>query len=694
VIGSLLVLLLGVAPALAALRAQEAAPAVSPARGHAQVVAQGLATLPPGEVAWRVTYRLAQAGTAPEREASGPGFVAGDQGSLLVAGDPPGRRVLLAPGEAAFLAGAEAAERSAVGERPAGAFVIEVAPAAEVAGEEPGPGAGGSPERVAVFASDPFPAPAGERDLGLVRDVLTPGEGTTIAGGEAPVVVVATLGAITVRAGGGEPTPLRVGQAAAFVGDLELTGGGQAPSAFLAGVIGQRLGAAAATPAAGTPVASPVAGPAGGGAVTAVVYACPAGVAPAEATPATCERRPGAVSLLLTDLDGSDPREPAAAAGTDGVPVWAGLPLGDYALRATRLEEGFGRFFVAGLPGIGGPPEAGYAVSAERGYRVRLSEGAPAFRLDVYAITGSAPRVATPRAAGAGREDGSGSIGIRPLLCPGVNLATFDPARCAPLTLPFEGTLAGDALDAPLGLADATTNPDGTIVWEDLPYGQYVYRQPTLPPGAASYYVPGSAAVGLLPDQSGYGIAIDERAPAIVVDVYNLAPAPVPPPPPPTLPAALPTAAPPPAAAPAPTAPPLPPTPAPEPTAPPAPAPTAPPPIAGVDSDGDSLTDDVETGTYGTNPAVFDTDGDGAGDGEEVFAGRNPFAPDGAAPAPTAPPAPAAADSDGDGLTDETEAGLGTDPFNDDSDGDGWLDSNEINLGTNPLDPASQPASP
>lgn len=701
-VASLLLLPMAAPTALAALRAQADPPPVSPARGSAQVVAQGLANLPAGEVAWSVAYRLAQPGADPAREPLGPGFVAADQGSLLLDGDPPGRRALLVPGEAAFLPGIDDAERSVVGDRPAGAFLIEIVPAADAAADAPGPGAGTDPARIAVFASDPFPAPAGERDLSLVRAVLTPGERTTIAAGETPVLVVATLGAITVRAGDNEPTPLRVGQAASFRGDLELTGDGQAPSALLAGVIGGAVaGAGAATPApatpVGTPIATPRAGPDGPGAVTAVVYACPADVAPAEATPTRCQRRSDVVSLLLTDLDGSDARQPAVAAGSDGVPVWSGLPLGDYALRATGLGDGFDRFFVAGLPGIGGPPEAGYGASPEQGYRLRLSEGAPAFRLDVYALADEGPGAATPGATAANAEGETGSIAIRPLLCPGVEIATFDPAACAPLTLPFEASLAGDALDAPLGLAEAEAAADGTLVWDDLALGEYVFSQPVLPAGAATYYVPGSAAVGLRPDGAGYGVVIEEGAAEIVLDVYNLAPAPAPPPaaPPIVPPVAPPTAVPPgPTVIPVPIAPtePIGPEPvAPEPTA----VPVAAEPAAGADSDGDSLTDEVESATYGTDPAVFDTDGDGVGDGDEVFAGTNPFAVDGGAPAPTPAAEPVGTvDGDGDGLTDEVEAGIGTDPFNDDSDGDGWLDSNEVDLGTDPLDGGSQPQSP
>jgi hypothetical protein len=75
---------------------------------------------------------------------------------------------------------------------------------------------------------------------------------------------------------------------------------------------------------------------------------------------------------------------------------------------------------------------------------------------------------------------------------------------------------------------------------------------------------------------------------------------------------------------------------------------TVPPP----DTDGDSLTDDVEA-EIGSDPNNPDTDGDGLIDGEEVF--------------------------------------LGTDPTNPDTDGDGTDDLTEEQQATNPLDPTSHP---
>jgi hypothetical protein len=60
-----------------------------------------------------------------------------------------------------------------------------------------------------------------------------------------------------------------------------------------------------------------------------------------------------------------------------------------------------------------------------------------------------------------------------------------------------------------------------------------------------------------------------------------------------------------------------------------------------LDSDQDGLYDDDETDVYGTKPDVFDTDGDGTGDGEEIYNRDNglggpsdPLTPDGGAGCP------------------------------------------------------------
>src|SRR5215212_9762661 len=67
-----------------------------------------------------------------------------------------------------------------------------------------------------------------------------------------------------------------------------------------------------------------------------------------------------------------------------------------------------------------------------------------------------------------------------------------------------------------------------------------------------------------------------------------------------------------------------------------------------TDSDGDGLYDADETGVYGTNPSAYDTDGDGSGDGEEVYNGSDPLSAGGSTGTD-------GLDSDGDGLYDTDE---------------------------------------
>jgi hypothetical protein len=90
------------------------------------------------------------------------------------------------------------------------------------------------------------------------------------------------------------------------------------------------------------------------------------------------------------------------------------------------------------------------------------------------------------------------------------------------------------------------------------------------------------------------------------------------------------------------------------------------------DLDEDGLLDADEAATYGTDPALRDTDGDGLVDGDEVTYGYDPVNPD----------------TDGDGLRDgDEEYGYGTDPGNPDTDGDGASDGEEVGAGADPLDP-------
>ncbi len=517
---------------------QSDAPRVSPATGHASVIAQGLAILPPGELAWRVTYR--SAGDEPvEAGKGGPGFVATEQGAVLAAVDRD-RWALLLPGEAAFADGGVRDVRAAADD-PAAWFDIELVPAGRADAD-----VGGIP----VYAGSAFTAPAGDapRDLGLVRDVLQPDETTTIAGQAAPTLVLATQGALRVTSDDGSSAELSVGQAGAFSGGLTVAGAGSAPASFLAAVVGGPVTVPEVAVAA-TPEAVGVGGP---GEIIVSVYGCPPDTRPRRATPDTCRLEPRAASLTLVALDGDTPRDLGAPDVREGQPTWDGLPAGSYAIRATGFGTGYDRLLVPGLEAIDGDGSNGIPAGDAGGYRLDLTSDAPAARLEAYALgnAGALPsegaiRIAepnsdatataeqTPRAVRTRQADAAGtatpvttdavarprrgSITVRVLTCPDP-YANFDAARCATAAEPYDVSLVGEDGD-PLTLADARADGTGGWVWEDLPFDDYLLQQPLLAPGAATYYLP---AGELLPDGTGYVLRIDAAAPRIDVDLYGL----------------------------------------------------------------------------------------------------------------------------------------------------------------------------
>src|SRR5215212_9373985 len=93
-----------------------------------------------------------------------------------------------------------------------------------------------------------------------------------------------------------------------------------------------------------------------------------------------------------------------------------------------------------------------------------------------------------------------------------------------------------------------------------------------------------------------------------------------------------------------------------------------------VDSDGDGLNDELETG-LGTDPLLVDSDADDVSDSDEIdFYGTDALDPD----------------TDGDGLDDAEELlTYGTNPLLDDTDGDAVSDGDEVDVGSDPLDAVS-----
>ena len=97
----------------------------------------------------------------------------------------------------------------------------------------------------------------------------------------------------------------------------------------------------------------------------------------------------------------------------------------------------------------------------------------------------------------------------------------------------------------------------------------------------------------------------------------------------------------------------------------------------GINPDNDGLSSASELYIHKTNPALADTDGDGASDGAEVRFGTNPLNNPG--------------DSDADGLSDDLEICIGTSISSQDTDLDWFGDAYEYGIGASPTNANERP---
>ncbi|MEA2528164.1 MAG: hypothetical protein QOF73_5391 [Thermomicrobiales bacterium] len=234
----LLIALLAVGSALGATAAvlQADGDGPSPARGHAEVIAHGVAALPADEVAWRVTRaELPRLADAPAQDDLG--FVLADEDALLLNDLNTGVQIRMAAGEAAFTAQGSVQQQVALGSGPVGYYRIDLVAAGEA------DDAGGDE---AIFAGEAFDAPDGNRDIDLVRDVLERDEEVelTLGSEDVPAVLFVTDGAVELVPAddsGTLPNRLSAGEAAGVAGDVVIRATDQAGATFVAAVIGPEV---------------------------------------------------------------------------------------------------------------------------------------------------------------------------------------------------------------------------------------------------------------------------------------------------------------------------------------------------------------------------------------------------------------------------------------------------------------------
>ena len=475
---AMLALLVGPAGVFASLQATGAY--VSPATGHAEVIAHGVAQMPDSRIAWKVSQRSAKV-VGDEPLGNYPlGFAYAATDPIVVNDYDTGAQTELAAGQAVFVAGGATQQHASLGGGTVSYTQIAVVGQAD-----------------APNADNVFDAPSGSRAISLVRDVLgLGGENTNIPDSGAPVLVRVVSGTLDVSTSSGQQS-LKSGDTAVLSGDLTLTQTGTADATFVAAVIGDQVPAA----------------PRFSGTITLQIFGCPAGTttkslpAPGASGDNPCDPIISGVELALKTPDGKNQSLTDAAIVKDpaGAFRWT-VPFGDYEVQTpSKMPATFTDSIFVGSDD-----------SILKTATASLSRDNPDVTIALYLMVSD-----------------TGQILADVVNCPpGLSAVNFVASACRDIaTSGFEITLSSDALtNGDLSLKDA--EQDGShYTWTKLPRSingvdgaTYTVTETVLPAGFNDYLV--SAAAG----GNGAPWTVDlstKENPNAAITIYNFQGSPV-----------------------------------------------------------------------------------------------------------------------------------------------------------------------
>lgn len=331
----------------------------------ALVVAQGVSALPAGDVAWRTVRGRALPSSEAAFGRRPLGFVVAAAGPILLVDGERGEQIRLGRGEAAFVPAGALQQRASLSDQPVGYLAIELTAAAA-----PSPAAG----ETVLQPGQPFPAPAGLRDIDLLAAVLAGDRTLSVPDSGARNVLLVTAGTASAGPPDGASATLLAGEAAGFGGPLVVTAASDdpaQPAIVVVATIGPEVPAptgpptnAAPSPGPESPPATPAAAPEEpvAGSISIQVFGCPAGMSPESVIPGACVPVSDAAEVVLTGGTLPAPLTLADAAPTAAGFAWINLPAGDYALALAVLPDGYASWTLA-APGASGDPVAGYRVA-------------------------------------------------------------------------------------------------------------------------------------------------------------------------------------------------------------------------------------------------------------------------------------------------------------------------------------------
>jgi thrombospondin type 3 repeat protein len=361
----------------------------SPARGTAQVIAQGLTAPPADKVAWRVIEqpipKRIDARPSNRMQAS-TGFLLADETPIFVADQRTKLRSRLAAGEAQFVPTGANQTWASLDETAGTAYSLELVDR-DVARV--------SPEAKILYRSGGFSMKPGDYDLDLIRDDVKAGERAKVKDGSFPVLVLVTSGQVEVTSTrADDPVRLKEGQAIALRGDLTIRARGQ-DSTYVAAIMGDAVSGGEAVPTveptstpkpkktstpepevtkkpkkSKTPEAEPTKKPkknpgiGDGASVRIAVRLCREGMTYFAINPQACERADGDYQLTLVAPKGKRLHLSDASRVEPSFVRWSGLKAGDYQLVVGKLPDGYMSYSLDGY--VCCSTNEGYLISVEK----------------------------------------------------------------------------------------------------------------------------------------------------------------------------------------------------------------------------------------------------------------------------------------------------------------------------------------
>ena len=433
------------------------------------VIAQGVATLPDGDAAWRVVRALGGPREDQRPTTGATGFVLAGADPVLLSDLDSSEQKLLGAGEATWVAGGSEQQRASLGDGDVTYTELSL-----VAAEDAKQAGDGD----LIFAGGGFRAPSDARDISLSLVTLVKGQSFDIDVANGQSLVFVTAGVVAVSTGG----DLASGDAQAYGDGVTLTNETNDAARLVVAAIGDAV--------------PPL--PTFTGSATLQVRACPDGSSASSFVPTTCRPVDASDGFGIGLLDESLTPVASDDTFTDGEQTWDGLEFGTYPWGAPTLPAPYVGTLWTDTNSV--PLDVAQATVSARTPDVTTI-------LYVFPVT-------------------IGSITVTVANCPaGVTPDTLADATCdEPVGNTSSVTLTtpdGETLDT-----GAATTGGGSYRFTDLPVANggdlYVVNQPLLPGGYDSYLIVSGGSGDV---DAPAGIALTSANPAVAVTIFNFRPA-------------------------------------------------------------------------------------------------------------------------------------------------------------------------